>query len=274
MVGRRVSIKVMSAAWRLLLALCVSFCLIEMTPAQEQKMYDIDLPAQSVVDALNGLSQQTGVPVVFPFDLAKNRMSHPVIGRYALLDALNALLENTGLSGGLSDKGVLTISATRSRADKQGDAQVMQTENGQAKPRAPRAAGIAAFFASLAVGFTSSAQPSATAEPPSDTTKLSEVIVTAQKKQERLQDVPIPVSVLDTNQLAANNQTRLMDYFDQVPGLTAYASSSNFGLTPSLSIRGVAPVGGGPTIGIVIDDIPCTGSCGSGLRLLSPTQAA
>src|ERR1700722_17634825 len=149
MVGRRGSINIVSVAWRLVLALCVTLCLMETTPAKSQKMYDIHLPAQSVADALNGLSLQTGVPVVFPFDLAKNRNSHPVIGHYALLDALNALLEDTGLSGGLSDKGVLTISSAKSRTHKQGETSVTQNENrpNSNSAKAPKVAGITALFA-------------------------------------------------------------------------------------------------------------------------------
>jgi outer membrane receptor protein involved in Fe transport len=81
----------------------------------------------------------------------------------------------------------------------------------------------------------------------------TEVVVTAEKREERLQDVPVPVTALDTDQLAANNQNRLQDYFDVVPGFIATPDSFD---RSALSIRGISPIGGSPTVGIVIDDVP------------------
>ena len=45
-------------------------------------------------------------------------------------------------------------------------------------------------------GSSSSSSPNA----------LQEVVVTAEKREEHLLDVPIPVSVVDTSSLAVNNQ--------------------------------------------------------------------
>src|ERR1700722_11079226 len=177
MVGRRGSINIVSVAWRLVLALCVTLCLMETTPAKSQKMYDIHLPAQSVADALNGLSLQTGVPVVFPFDLAKNRESHPVIGRYALLDALNALLADTGLSGGLSDKGVLTISIAKSPAQKQGAPNLTQNEStldSRHSASVSKASRIAAFVGAIATAFSASGQDASRVS--EDASQLSEIV--------------------------------------------------------------------------------------------------
>jgi iron complex outermembrane recepter protein len=81
----------------------------------------------------------------------------------------------------------------------------------------------------------------------------ADVIVTAEKREERLQDVPSSVSVLNTDQLAANNLNTLQDYFDQVPGFIATPNSFD---RSALSIRGISPIGGDPTVGIVIDDVP------------------
>src|SRR6266436_4965143 len=69
-----------------------------------------------------------------------------------------------------------------------------------------------------------------------DGTKLSEVIVTAQKRTERLQDVPVPVTAIDAQSLVASNQLRLQDYVSQLPGLSLSTSSSG---GESLSIRGI-----------------------------------
>src|SRR3546814_3166286 len=63
------------------------------------------------------------------------------------------------------------------------------------------------------------------ASSPSDTptaevagSESTEIVVTAQKREERVQDVPAAVSVLSTASLAPNTQSRLRDFFDAVPG--------------------------------------------------------
>jgi iron complex outermembrane receptor protein len=42
-------------------------------------------------------------------------------------------------------------------------------------------------------------------------TALEEVLVTAQRREERVQDVPIPLSVINTIELTENNQVKLTD---------------------------------------------------------------
>ena len=86
--------------------------------------------------------------------------------------------------------------------------------------------------------------------------QLEEVIVTAQKRSERLQDVPVPVTALDADTLTSRNQVQLQDYFAEVPGLNLSSSGNG---QMSLSIRGLTAgtiAGGSPTVGVTIDDVP------------------
>lgn len=84
----------------------------------------------------------------------------------------------------------------------------------------------------------------------------AEIVVTAQKREERLQDVPAAVSVLNTNALASSNQSRLRDYFDSVPGFQASPSPGGGG-QQTLVIRGVTSgTVQNPTVGIMIDEVP------------------
>jgi iron complex outermembrane recepter protein len=88
--------------------------------------------------------------------------------------------------------------------------------------------------------------------------------VTAEKKVERLLDVPVPVTVLDADRLSENSQNRLQDYFAQIPGLSLTNSGGGF---QNLAIRGVTTgVVSNPTVGITIDDVPygSSTSLGSG----------
>jgi iron complex outermembrane recepter protein len=97
---------------------------------------------------------------------------------------------------------------------------------------------------------------------------MDEVLITAQKREERIQDVPVPVSVVDTSRLEENNQSRLRDYFSQVPGMSLSASFG--GGTQEIAIRGITTSGStNPTIGMTIDDVPFGSSTnlGNGERL-------
>lgn len=87
----------------------------------------------------------------------------------------------------------------------------------------------------------------------SSSTTLQEVIVTAQKREERLQDVPIPVSVLSADTLVASNQVRLQDFYATVPSLSVAPGLQS--VIP-ITIRGLL---GASTI----DDVPL--APGSGL---------
>lgn len=261
MAGRRGSIAATLTSCCLGLALWLLSCVARISVAQSPQVYDIDLPAESVAEALNGLSEKTGVPAVFPYDLVKDRRANPVAGHYTLLGALDALLKDTGLSGGLSDKGVLTVSLARPSAPDSGDTSVMmrnQNQQNTNKTRAPRPAGIVAFFTSIAAAFSVSAQDSdgGAANLDNGADKLDVVLVTAQKKVERAQDVPITMTVLNPESLAENGQTRLVDYFADVPGLSLNSNAFGGG-TEYVTLRGLSTgFSFNPTVATVIDDVP------------------
>jgi outer membrane receptor protein involved in Fe transport len=90
----------------------------------------------------------------------------------------------------------------------------------------------------------------------------AEIIVTAQKKEQKLIDVPIAVSVVSTVKLTESNNVRLQDYFNTIPGLNLMPSG--FQNAPMLSIRGISTGGAflQPTVGVVVDDIPFGASVG------------
>ena len=72
------------------------------------KQYVINLPSQSVADSLNDLAKQTGAQFLFSYDLAENKTAKSVRGSFTLSDALEQMLEGTGLKSGF-DNGFLSI---------------------------------------------------------------------------------------------------------------------------------------------------------------------
>ncbi len=106
-----------------------------------------------------------------------------------------------------------------------------------------------------------------TATGPSAT--AGEVVVTAEKRSQRLQDVAAPVTALDTEALSQTGQVSLQDYFQQVPGLSLDAEGDG---QTQVVIRGIAtsPISN-PTVGVVIDDVPVGSTTAQGLgNLLIP----
>lgn len=78
--------------------------------------------------------------------------------------------------------------------------------------------------------------------------ELQEIVVTAQKRAERLQDVPISISVMQGAQLDESSSVSLMDALGNVPGV-AVTGGQNAGLQgggAQLTIRGVTA--GAPTL--------------------------
>lgn len=99
-------------------------------------------------------------------------------------------------------------------------------------------------------------------QPTANAPVLQEVIVTAEKRSQNIQDVPASVTAITANELATMGATGMADYVAKVPGLVLSNVSSANG-TNQISIRGITTgVGGNPTVGIYIDDSPFGGSNG------------
>lgn len=89
--------------------------------------------------------------------------------------------------------------------------------------------------------------------------QVTEVIVTAQKRTENVQNVPSAVSVVGAQELTDRHVTRLSDIGDYVPGLRIDSAGGTPGQT-TISIRGITPIGTSATVGTYVDDIPLGGS--------------
>jgi len=112
--------------------------------------------------------------------------------------------------------------------------------------------------AQTVISNTGQTDVSNTAKLAGQITQLGEIVVTAQKKSEKLLNVPAAITVLNADSLVQNNDLKLDDYFRNVPGLTLF--DNGYGLN-KLVIRGVTTgQGETPTVGIYIDDTPIGGS--------------
>jgi iron complex outermembrane receptor protein len=93
---------------------------------------------------------------------------------------------------------------------------------------------------------------------------IGEVIVTARRVEERLQDVPISITVLNQQQLAKNNIVSASDLVTASPSLSV---NTNFGSqNSSFALRGfVQENGTSPAVGVYFDDVVAPRAISNGL---------
>ena len=71
--------------------------------------FTIDIDATDAVAALNSLASQTNYPLLFDFDQVRNLRVNPVKGNYTLKEALDRILQDSGFSGDLINREVISI---------------------------------------------------------------------------------------------------------------------------------------------------------------------
>jgi outer membrane receptor protein involved in Fe transport len=93
---------------------------------------------------------------------------------------------------------------------------------------------------------------------------LEEVVVTAQKREERLIDVPVSVAVLNPDTLSAQGALQLRDFADKIPGVSVSTLGAGYS---QVVVRGLTlgqntdPL---PSTVIYVDDVPFGSSVSAG----------
>ncbi len=219
-------------------AACLSLARIaiaDQISASSRQSTHID--AQPLGPALQQFAKQRGIQLVYRSDVVKDRKTAGADGDLTVEEALKSLLNGTGLTYQfLEDNGIMILK--------------VGTHGSGSVSRAP-----IAVASDASEGATAS--PSAQTESRSSTTaglvqaadrdSVSEVLVTANKREERILDVPASVTALTGATLAETMSVRLEDYQSRVPGLRI--SDLNFENSgTNLSIRGIG------IVGVYVDD--------------------
>ena len=137
--------------------------------------------------------------------------------------------------------------------------------SGSESPKDPRGAGTEAhkitanrlLFASIAALLGTPVVAQNTASNADSSRPLEEIVVTATKRAESIQDVPVSILALDSTTLDEHQVASLDDYTKLLPGV----SIDSFGPGQAdISFRGITTRTGAPTSGLYIDDIPIASS--------------
>jgi iron complex outermembrane recepter protein len=222
----------------------------------------IDIPAQGLGPALNTFARDRDLQVVYRSEVVGSLRTRGARGELTVDEALKQLLGGTGLTYRFLDEKTVTVFSVN------GDGPDKQPNTSTNYPFSNSMGGVALQSDSPAQSSEPSLRlsqngspaqpdnsPPTSASRDESATKLNEIIVTAQKRSERIQDVPIPVTALNAAALVDSNQLRLQDYFTSVPGFNVVPQAS--GSFQHLSIRGITTGNfSNPTVGVTVDDVP------------------
>ncbi|ATE66874.1 TonB-dependent receptor domain-containing protein [Rhizorhabdus dicambivorans] len=174
-------------------------------PGQPLLAAPISIEAQSLDDALRTLARQTGAQIVFNPALVAGHRAAGVSGATSPERALRKLLSNTGLTYQVTGNSTYTIVA-------------------QARPARVPAASPAG------------------GQDGSDSPLDADIIVTAQKREQSVLDVPASITALAGTKIAEQNLTNFTAVSTLVPNFNVnYQRGTN--ATPSLTIRGISNEG-------------------------------
>jgi iron complex outermembrane recepter protein len=186
--------------------------------------YSFNLPEQALADSLRAIGQQTEMNILFEPDAVKNARSPALHGQFTADEAIRLVLAGTKL-----------------------EAQHTAASNVVIKVKSARATTLPVTSAD-----TPGPQNTEISDSTSEFSKkegITEIIVTAEKHQEYIQEVPIPVTVISAATLTDNSDLRIQDYYTQVPSLNLTQGIQS---SQSLNLRGLSA-------GVLIDDVPISG---------------
>jgi iron complex outermembrane recepter protein len=237
-------------------------------PSKASIRKDTNIPAESLDTALQTLATTYDFQVLYRTEIVQGLRTKGASGTLSRIEALGQVLDGTGLSYKYLDEKTVTVFPGRSS----GPAGSVNTSTAPSTPhdatdgvQEGKTSSGSFRLAQATQGTTSSdisVGTQASQNSPQGSTSLSEIIVTAQKRQERLQDVPASISVISGQELVDKDLTSLTDYASYIPGLNAVN-----GGTPGQSrivIRGISTgdVGQPPLVGTYVDDVPIGSSTG------------
>ena len=221
-----------------------------------------NLPSQSLAQSLRALASQTQTNILFDQALVRGLTARALDAELSLDQAMDLLLAGTGLTYRKTDEKTVVIAPARSTV----------------VPPASRdtsTATSASRVAALGSSTGSVGRQSGLAEVESkdrDAPHLEEIVITARRREENINSVPVAVTALTSVDLRAKNIQTAEDLQNYVPSLNVSSSVTRDDYT--FSLRGMGPTGGsgpgavlaGGGTGVVtyFADVPTSGA-GPGL---------
>ena len=208
-----------------------------------------NIPQQRADLALTEFAEQANLTLAFPFDQVKDKIANRLVGLYPIDTAINLLLQDTGLTPTFSKQFVLHIAIENKGKN-------MDATN--SKKRQTVLAGLVGLFA--ATGGMSSAL--AQGDDAAAQGRIDEIIVTANKREQSLQDTAMSISAIGGDMIDKRGLVGMDDYLKGIPGVNFQDRGA---AQNSVVIRGMAadPQLEDSTAGVYLGETPLTGLAGA-----------
>lgn len=207
------------------LLLAAGLALAHPLPAVANEPHFFQVRSGDNTEAIRDFAAQSGMQIVAAEDALAGKTLRDVSGTLSLEEGLRTLLRGTGLT----HKYIGNTAVALVREDRR----IRVAQSDESVPPSP---------------------PTEAAS----TTSLEEVVVTAQKREERLRDVPISISVLKGADLDRTTSGGVMDAISRTPGVAFF--SGPLGGVTQVSVRGVSAAGalftGSSPIAYYVDSVP------------------
>lgn len=210
-----------------------------------QAAYQFELPAQSLADSLRAIGRQTSTNILFESHIVKDVQAPALYAQLTISEAIGRLLVGTPLSIRRTSADTLIVERATRDASKSPEKNVVTPSTSAVSEM-----NSYTHLAQARILNVEQAEDPATAHG-----KLEEIIVTAQKRTERLIDVPQAVTVLSANELSRTGALQFRDFAGSVPGLSFNTNGPGYTL---VSLRGVTTgfIETSATVGIYVDEVP------------------
>lgn len=201
------------------IALFSAVCLTSHSALSEERKFHLSLPAESLAAALGQIGRQTDSRIIFSPEQLGGATISGLEGTFTVQEALERLLKGTNLTVKVGADGTIAISPAEV-----GNGAAL---GGQAGPSRLSSEGI------------------------------EEIVVTAQKREEKAKDVAGSLTALGGDTLDMLGAKSISEYAAYVPGLTFVKTTPGLG---QLTLRGVTTgvQQSSATVGTYIDETPFT----------------
>lgn len=228
---------------------------------------------QPLGSALQTLSHDRDIHLVYISEDVNALRTNGATGDLSMDEALTQILSGTGLTYKYLDENSITIlphsetqSNTPERANSKGPAPA-RTGEAQKNPSFWDQFRLAQVDQGQTAGGGQVESSSAASDDDAERRRqnIEEVIVTAQKREERLQDVPISIAVIGNQDIERRGLIGMEDYLRSIPGVAQIDRGS---IDNAIIIRGITTspsvenFGSGATVATYFNETPITAAAG------------
>jgi len=213
--------------------------------AADGEKIHFSIPSQDLQSALNEFAVQSKRNVLFSPEIAVSKRSSVLTGEYDVRTALNLLLSGTGLTYRAPDEHTFLIDLALATTSNAGAPSLTESVR-LTSADAPSSASPGEQRQRL------NAPTTVKDEPPG----LEEIVVTAQRREERLDKVPISITAFSQKTMDDLHIENFSDLASITPGLIVSTPAASNQDNGDVAIRGIFSGFNAPTTQFYIDETP------------------